>query len=374
MDGMKFPNKFVENIYKANKVLGKVESVLSIALLWALIVVCMIFISCRFIFHYSTPWADELARYLLIILAWFGGSYAASVGDHLEIDIVSTVLKKRTKNADKILAVIDRIGQVVVLGVMVFLSAMFLLLHTYALSAECVVVLLLAYIIVLVIYLRFAPKAHLLLLLTPLLFVWKIPYAAPLAAGLFGTPGAAAAVAGGVVVYYVLAYITGNAQAFGGGESDTMLQRFSDMGTGVIENKEMLIVVTAFAITAILVYAIRRMSINYSRAIAVLVGTLADIVILLIGDLIYDANFSLAGVILGSIVCALIALVMQFFQFNLDYARTEKVQFEDDEYYYYVKAVPKMAVAVPEKRVKRITTQRANQNVRHSHGKGKTRK
>ena len=54
MDGMKFPNKFVENIYKANKVLGKVESVLSIALLWALIVVCMIFISCRFIFHYST--------------------------------------------------------------------------------------------------------------------------------------------------------------------------------------------------------------------------------------------------------------------------------------------------------------------------------
>ena len=260
------------------------------------------------------------------------------------------------------------------LGVMVFLSAMFLLLHTYALSAECVVVLLLAYIIVLVIYLRFAPKAHLLLLLTPLLFVWKIPYAAPLAAGLFGTPGAAAAVAGGVVVYYVLAYITGNAQAFGGGESDTMLQRFSDMGTGVIENKEMLIVVTAFAITAILVYAIRRMSINYSRAIAVLVGTLADIVILLIGDLMYDANFSLAGVILGSIVCALIAQVMQFFQFNLDYARTEKVQFEDDEYYYYVKAVPKMAVAVPEKRVKRITTQRANQNVRHSHGKGKTRK
>ena len=78
--------------------------------------------------------------------------------------------------------------------------------------------------------------------------------------------------------------------------------------------------------------------------------------------------------ILGSILCALIALVMQFFQFNLDYARTEKVQFEDDEYYYYVKAVPKMAVAVPEKRVKRITTQRANQNVRHSHGKGKTRK
>ncbi|WP_417044862.1 TRAP transporter small permease [Dysosmobacter sp.] len=126
MDEMKFPNKFVKTIYQANKILGKVESTISIILLWALIVVCMIFISCRFIFHYSTPWADELARYLLIILAWFGGSYAASVGDHLEIDIVSTVLKKHAKSADKILSVIDRIGQVIVLGVMVFFSYYFI--------------------------------------------------------------------------------------------------------------------------------------------------------------------------------------------------------------------------------------------------------
>ena len=105
-----------------------------------------------------------------------------------------------------------------------------------------------------------------------------------------------------------------------------------------------------------------------------LVGALADIVILLVGDLMYDANFSIAAVILGSAAGAVIALVIQFFHFNLDYARTEKVQFEDDEYYYYVKAVPKMTVAAPEKRVKRITTQRANQNVRHSHNKGKNRK
>ena len=42
----------------------------------------------------------------------------------------------------------------------------------------------------------------------------------------------------------------------------------------------------------------------------------------------------------------------------MDYSRTEKVQFEDDEYYYYVKAVPKMTVAAPAKTVKRINAQR----------------
>ena len=41
--------------------------------------------------------------------------------------------------------------------------------------------------------------------------------------------------------------------------------------------------------------------------------------------------------------------------FSVDYSRTENVQFEDDEYYYYVKAVPKVGVQMPEKQVKHIT-------------------
>ena len=62
----------------------------------------------------------------------------------------------------------------------------------------------------------------------------------------------------------------------------------------------------------------------------------------------------------------LAASLVQFFRFNLDYSRTEKVQFEDDEYYYYVKAVPKMTVSAPEKKVKKITTQRNNRSVKHT--------
>ena len=42
------------------------------------------------------------------------------------------------------------------------------------------------------------------------------------------------------------------------------------------------------------------------------------------------------------------------FVFSVDYTRTEYLQFEDDEYYYYVKAVPKAVVTIPEKTVKRI--------------------
>ena len=40
---------------------------------------------------------------------------------------------------------------------------------------------------------------------------------------------------------------------------------------------------------------------------------------------------------------------------RLDYTRTERVQFEDDEYYYYVKAVPKRYVSVRAKSLKKIS-------------------
>jgi disulfide oxidoreductase YuzD len=42
----------------------------------------------------------------------------------------------------------------------------------------------------------------------------------------------------------------------------------------------------------------------------------------------------------------------------VDYTRTERVQFEDDEYYYYVKAVPKNMIAEPKKTVKKIVSQK----------------
>ena len=50
-----------------------------------------------------------------------------------------------------------------------------------------------------------------------------------------------------------------------------------------------------------------------------------------------------------------VSLILEFFFYNLDFSRVERVQFEDDEYYYFVKAVPKMFVARKDKRVKRIT-------------------
>ena len=120
----------------------------------------------------------------------------------------------------------------------------------------------------------------------------------------------------------------------------------------------MILTIVAFTATIIIVYLIRRLSVDYAWTIAIIAGALADVMILLVGDLIFDTNVSILGLIIGTIISGLLAKVIEFFAFHVDYSRTEKVQFEDDEYYYYVKAIPKVTVSAPSRTVKKINTAR----------------
>ena len=125
----------------------------------------------------------------------------------------------------------------------------------------------------------------------------------------------------------------------------------------VIKDKTMILLSVAFCITIVLVYLIRRLKVNYSWYIALGVGAVINIMIILIGSMSVEANVSAAGVIFGTIVAAALVFVLMFFIHNLDYSRTEYVQFEDDEYYYYVKAIPKITMEAPENKVRRINPQ-----------------
>ena len=62
------------------------------------------------------------------------------------------------------------------------------------------------------------------------------------------------------------------------------------------------------------------------------------------------------------------------FFFTVDYARSENLQYEDDEYYYYVKAVPKISVSTPEKTVKRINERQETEIIDAEEVRKKARK
>lgn len=237
----------------------------------------------------------------------------------------------------------------------VVVAAAVTLAHLYKFSMECAIVALAVFMLLFLLYFRFSPKDTIAVLLTPICFVLKIPYVMPLAMGLVGTPASAVAVGSGTIVYYLLHFMNESASILNSYDADGAVEKLRFIiDNGLMSNKTMFIAVAGFAVTVIVVYVIRRMSIDYAWTIAIVTGTLLNILIQLFGDLLYSTNISIIGLLLGSIVSVLLVKILEFFVFNVDYSRTELVQFEDDEYYYYVKAVPKNTVAAPEKRVKTI--------------------
>lgn len=246
-------------------------------------------------------------------------------------------------------------------------AAAFITLHLYELSLECAVIALVLFLLMFLLYFRFSPQDAIVVLLMPICFALKIPYVIPIAMGLLGTPASIVSTGCGVLVSYFINYMAESATTLSGMEMEEMTAKFRFIIDGLLDNKGMLLTIAAFAITIILVGFIRRMSMNHVWTIAIIAGALSEIIVLLIGDLLFDTNVSIVGVFAGVIISALLAKVIEFFAFNLDYSRVEKVQFEDDEYYYYVKAVPKMTVAAPSKTVKRINASRKRSGGSQTH-------
>ena len=245
-------------------------------------------------------------------------------------------------------------------GMLVVFATLFSLAHMYALSMEVALVGLCVYLVMYLLFFRFSPKDSIVVVLTPLLCGMKIPYVVPIAVGLLCGPSSVVSVGCGVAVYYLLEVVVGvspNIKTMGEDE-DAIMNKIRMVVEALVGNKAMVVVIAAFAVTVLVVYVIRRLSIDYAWIIAILAGAMTDIAALLIGDMLYGVKISVGGALLGTLLAVAVAVVIQFLRFCVDYKRTEKVQFEDDEYYYYVKAVPKMSVTVPTRTVKKINSQR----------------
>ncbi|MBP5197860.1 MAG: hypothetical protein J6033_02290 [Lachnospiraceae bacterium] len=253
------------------------------------------------------------------------------------------------------------------MGALLGFAALFSLGHMYALTMEAAALGACLYLIIFILFLRFSAKESIVIMITPLLCAWKIPYAVPIVMGLVGGPASAVSVGCGVIIHYFFDTVITNSATIGSMGDEEAIAKLRLLIDGFLGNKGMIVMVMAFAITVLVVYIIRRLSIEHSWTIAMVSGAIIDMIILFIGDMMYDTNISLVGALLGAIVAILVGKILELFRFCVDYSRTEKVQFEDDEYYYYVKAVPKMTLSEPEKTVKKINSQsRTSETVRRN--------
>ncbi len=240
-------------------------------------------------------------------------------------------------------------------NVMVLLSCILILLHLSALSLEACGIGLGLFLLLFFLYGKFASKNGYLVIMTPILCFFNVPQVIPVASGLMLEPISYLAAACGAVSYFYLKGVKLNIVNFTSVEEAEGMAKFTAALKVLTENKEMYLLITAFLITALVVYLIRRQSVNYAWRIGLFMGNLVQIIILLTGYVLLGMPENIPWVIAGSLISVVISLILEFFFYNLDYSRVERVQFEDDEYYYFVKAIPKVYVARKDKRVKQIT-------------------
>ena len=210
-------------------------------------------------------------------------------------------------------------------------------------------------------YARFVPKTGIIVFLVPICYMLHLTYALPILLGFLVGPAAIVPAAFGFILYYYEDCLAELVKVFASAtEDDEAVQGFQYVINALIDNKEMLLVIAVSALVIISTYFIYRLPVEHSWIISFIAGGFLNVVLYLAGNVLVLIDVDIISVISGSVIGIIIALFIQFCKGIVDYQRTEILQFEDDEYYYYVKAIPKLSVSGTNKNVKHINSKTVN--------------
>ncbi len=242
------------------------------------------------------------------------------------------------------------VNTVLPMSVLIFLAAAYTVFHVYYVSVSLALVILLVFLIAYLVYLRFLPEHGYVILAVPVLYGLHLQYLVPILLGLIGAPVAVIPMSCGVVCYYALKCIT---TVIGTATEESMVL-FNQAFQMIFTNQEMYLAIAVFAIVMVTVNMICSQEFHYVYETAITAGVIVNILLILLLSFPFNVEVHVLYLLASSVFSGLLAWLIQFFQVVLNYSAVEYLQFEDDEYYYYVKAVPKMNIAVGEKRVKRF--------------------
>lgn len=247
-------------------------------------------------------------------------------------------------------ALLALISMILPMEALVFVVAVFVTVHVFYVSRILALALAVIFLILYLLYIQFAPKQAYVILLIPTAYALNVFCGVPVLLGLIATPIVILPMTIGVVVYYLLTTLTSVVAA----SSDDSFNLFQVLMDQLSENKELYVTICIFAVVMVVVYMIRNMGRDYSFELAIVTGILLNTILALLANYLFAISLHIVRFLIGSLISAILVWLIQFFRLSLNYASVENLQFEDEEYYYYVRAVPKMSVVAPDKRVKRF--------------------
>lgn len=252
-----------------------------------------------------------------------------------------------------IIVILALICSILPTSVMIFVGFALMIGHCYAVGIETAGFMLVLVLFMLILFLRFSSSQNVVLVLTPLSFGFSVPALLPIGAGLLGTAVSALPAGCGVVIYYFIRFVRQQSAVLGSADVEAA-QKLKLIADGLVQNWGMWITVIAFVIVVLIVNLLRTRAFDYAWRIAIIAGGVVYILVMLAGDFCLNVQLDMVSLILYTVISVVVGIILEFFVFGGDYSRTERLEYEDDEYYYYVKAVPKAAVTTSERSIKKI--------------------
>lgn len=194
-----------------------------------------------------------------------------------------------------------------------------------------------------------------MLISVPTLSALQMGFSVPVVSALFAGPALLPALVMGVIIRFSLegvAEYTATAQRIAGDAN--MFAPLQYLVNYLISNRILWVALIVYTLTFTVVYLLRRANFRFSPQIAILVGSVVLYTLEMVSNIIWELELNLILTSVLVLVTMGIAYLFQFMHISLDYHGTRKLQFEDDEYYYYVTAIPKYNVAVGDKIVTKI--------------------
>lgn len=225
-------------------------------------------------------------------------------------------------------------------------------------------------------YVRMAPKESWLIILTLLGFYFKIPYIAPIFAGLYFSLASAVPIIIGVFIWEFAHHFVNLVKVVETADLD-IIKLTTTVGPvvqglldGATANYSWVFIAFVFSMTVLIVYVISHLSMDYAKELAILFGGLLCMIGLFLVQMIADigaSGLSGGGIFIFSILSMILMFAIHFFDLALDYKRAERVEFSDEDNYYYVRVIPKLIVTDPKKKSKKSvkTVKRASERPRY---------
>lgn len=244
--------------------------------------------------------------------------------------------------------------------ILVLILVFYALVQFFTLSSGvgviCALILMAAYLI----YFRFGPSYIYLMLLIPVLSMARLPLLIPLILAVTGSFDMLAVIIFGDLIYYMIRYVNLNAAVISGMTDQSEYAKMTLAAKGIFTNVEFLYTAVIFIVVFLLIHYMKRININQANSLSICAGGGLYIILSLIANLIFETLTvsRLVNIVAGAAAAVIIAVIIVYALLPLDYTRLETFEFEDDEYHYYVRAIPKVVISKESVRVKKINTRK----------------